>query len=127
METNDKIAQRVLKTVCEYFEQPIEQVTSNKRNQKYLVPRQIAMKLMRENTTLALADIGAYFKGSSKITGGRDHATVLHAIRKVDELKDWDYGSRTILGHLEVLRRKVQGEKAKEWPIQVRRYKYDYR
>ena len=43
-----------------------------------LVPRQVGMYLARQLTELSLQQIGAYF-------GGRDHSTVLHACRKVEQ------------------------------------------
>jgi len=125
METNDKIAKRVLKTVCDYFEQPIEGVTSASRKQHFVVPRKISMKLIRENTTLSLECVGTYFKGEGR--PHKDHATVLHACRSLNQLKDWKYGPRTIEEHIQVLRHKLQSETAKQWPIQVRRYKYEYK
>jgi chromosomal replication initiator protein len=54
---------------------------SKKRNRNIARPRQIAMYLARELTQTSLPDIGASF-------GGRDHTTVLHACRKVAELRD---------------------------------------
>ncbi|MDQ3260104.1 MAG: chromosomal replication initiator protein DnaA, partial [Pseudomonadota bacterium] len=58
---------------------------SKKRNRAIARPRQVAMSLAKEFTQLSLPDIGEAF-------GGRDHTTVLHACRKVEELKGSDGG-----------------------------------
>ena len=54
---------------------------SKRRNRSITRPRQIAMALAKELTTHSLPEIGDAF-------GGRDHTTVLHAVRKVKELKE---------------------------------------
>ena len=54
-----------------------------RRHRSLAFPRQICMYLARELTPLSLEEIGGYF-------GGRDHTTVLHACRKIDELCETD-------------------------------------
>ena len=56
---------------------------SKKRTRALVRPRQIAMSLAKELTSMSLPDIGGAF-------GGRDHTTVLHACRKVTDLKEED-------------------------------------
>jgi chromosomal replication initiator protein len=69
--------------VCRYFSiLPIEMV-SHRRARHVARPRQIAMALCRELTTLSLPGIGLRF-------GGRDHTTVMHAIKVVRRLADSD-------------------------------------
>ena len=51
---------------------------SQQRGRRVLLPRQVGMYLARQLTGLSLEAIGAYF-------GGRDHSTVLHACRKVEQ------------------------------------------
>jgi chromosomal replication initiator protein len=51
---------------------------SRSRTRQALLPRQVGMYLARQLTDLSLEQIGAYF-------GGRDHSTVLHACRKVEQ------------------------------------------
>jgi chromosomal replication initiator protein len=59
------------------------QLRSRRRWQHVLVARQVGMYLARRLTPLSLEQIGAYF-------GGRDHTTVLHACRKVEQALDTD-------------------------------------
>jgi chromosomal replication initiator protein len=56
----------------------LPQLRSSDRSRAVLVPRQVGMYLARQLTGLSLEQIGAYF-------GGRDHSTVLHACRKVEQ------------------------------------------
>jgi chromosomal replication initiator protein len=71
--TMERIAQRV----CRYFQVAPGQVRSPRRSREVMLPRQVGMYLARQLTSLSLEQIGAYF-------GGRDHTTVLHACRKVE-------------------------------------------
>jgi chromosomal replication initiator protein len=70
----DRIAERV----SSYFQVDRRQVQSRRRLRHALLPRQVSMYLARQLTPLSLSQIGAYF-------GGRDHSTVLHACRKVEQ------------------------------------------
>jgi len=56
---------------------------SKKRVRSLARPRQVAMALAKELTSMSLPDIGEAF-------GGRDHTTVLHACRKIQELSETD-------------------------------------
>jgi chromosomal replication initiator protein len=71
--------QNIQKTVAAYYKMRLSDLHSKRRNRQITRPRQIAMALAKELTNLSLPDIGDAF-------GGRDHTTVLHACRKVDEL-----------------------------------------
>ena len=71
--------QNIQKTVAEYYKMRVADLHSKRRNRQITRPRQIAMALAKELTNLSLPDIGDAF-------GGRDHTTVLHACRKVDDL-----------------------------------------
>ncbi len=73
----------IQKTVAEYYKIRVADLLSNKRTRTVTRPRQIAMALAKELTNHSLPEIGQMF-------GGRDHTTVLHATRKVQELKDSD-------------------------------------
>jgi chromosomal replication initiator protein len=70
----------IQKTVADYYKIKVSEMYSKKRSRNVARPRQIAMALAKELTQLSLPDIGDAF-------GGRDHTTVLHACRKVAELK----------------------------------------
>ena len=72
--TVERIAQRVGR----YFQVAPRQMCSRRRSHEVMLPRQVGMYLARQLTGLSLEQIGAYF-------GGRDHSTVLHACRKVEQ------------------------------------------
>jgi chromosomal replication initiator protein len=68
--------ERITKAVSDYYGVPIDALQGQKRDKAIVVPRQIAMFLMREETDVSLLRIGAEL-------GGRDHSTVLHACDKI--------------------------------------------
>jgi chromosomal replication initiator protein len=70
----------IQKTVADYYKIKVSEMYSKKRSRNVARPRQMAMALAKELTQLSLPDIGEAF-------GGRDHTTVLHACRKIAELK----------------------------------------
>lgn len=69
---------RIVARVCDAFRVKPKDLTGASRLRTVLVPRQVAMYLAREAAGLSLVQIGRYF-------GGRDHTTVLNAVRKVAE------------------------------------------
>jgi len=73
----------IQKTVAEYYKIRVADLHSARRTRSITRPRQIAMSLAKELTNHSLPEIGSAF-------GGRDHTTVLHACRKVNELKEAD-------------------------------------
>ena len=73
--------ENIQKTVAEYFKIRVADLLSKRRSRSITRPRQIAMSLCKELTNHSLPEIGDAF-------GGRDHTTVLHACRKVKELKE---------------------------------------
>jgi chromosomal replication initiator protein len=75
--------ENIQKTVAEYFKIRVADLLSKRRNRSITRPRQMAMALCKELTSHSLPEIGDAF-------GGRDHTTVLHACRKVEELKEAD-------------------------------------
>lgn len=72
--------ENIQKTVAEYYKIRVTEILSKKRNRSLARPRQLAMSLAKELTNHSLPEIGDAF-------GGRDHTTVLHACRKIAELK----------------------------------------
>src|SRR5262249_48857183 len=68
--------ERIAQAVSDYYGVGMEQLRGQKREKSIVVPRQIAMFLMREETDVSLLRIGAEL-------GGRDHSTVLHACDKI--------------------------------------------
>jgi len=73
----------IQKTVAEYYKIRVADLLSPRRTRSITRPRQVAMALAKELTSHSLPEIGQSF-------GGRDHTTVLHACRKVTELKESD-------------------------------------
>lgn len=72
--------ENIQKTVADYYKIKVSEMYSKKRSRNVARPRQLAMALAKELTLLSLPDIGDAF-------GGRDHTTVLHACRKIVELR----------------------------------------
>ncbi|MDE2306172.1 MAG: chromosomal replication initiator protein DnaA [Gammaproteobacteria bacterium] len=73
--------ENIQKTVAEYYKIRIADLLSKRRNRSVARPRQVAMALAKELTNHSLPEIGDAF-------GGRDHTTVLHACRRVKELRE---------------------------------------
>lgn len=73
----------IQKVVAEYYKIRVADLLSKRRNRSIARPRQVAMSLAKELTNRSLPEIGDAF-------GGRDHTTVLHACRKIQELKESD-------------------------------------
>ncbi|MDX1455337.1 MAG: chromosomal replication initiator protein DnaA [Gammaproteobacteria bacterium] len=73
--------ENIQKTVAEYYKIRVADLLSRRRSRSITRPRQIAMGLAKELTNHSLPEIGDAF-------GGRDHTTVLHACRKVKELRE---------------------------------------
>ena len=87
----------IQKIVCDYFDLPIELLKSKTRKREVVQARQIAMYFAKKMTKSSLANIGMH-------CGGKDHATVLHACRTVNNLQETDKQFR---GYLEDLEKKL--------------------
>jgi chromosomal replication initiator protein len=75
--------ENIQKHVAEYYKMRVSDLLSRKRTRTIARPRQVAMALSKELTDHSLPEIGDAF-------GGRDHTTVLHACRRIDELCETD-------------------------------------
>jgi chromosomal replication initiator protein len=84
----------IQKVVCDYFDLPIELLKSKTRKREVVQARQIAMYFAKSMTKSSLATIGMH-------CGGKDHATVLHACRTVNNLMDTDKRFRAYIDELE--------------------------
>ena len=73
----------IQRTTAEYYKIKITDLLSKRRSRSIARPRQVAMALSKELTNHSLPEIGVAF-------GGRDHTTVLHACRKIAELRGSD-------------------------------------
>src|SRR5690606_8609888 len=74
---DDLTADEIIKAVASYFQVDVPAMSGRSRSREIVVPRQIAMYLIREETSASLADIG-------RALGGRDHTTVMHGIEKIE-------------------------------------------
>ncbi|MGM0479867.1 MAG: chromosomal replication initiator protein DnaA [Bacteroidota bacterium] len=84
----------IQKVVCDYFDLEIEILKSKTRKREVVQARQIAMYFSKKMTKSSLANIGAH-------CGGKDHATVLHACRTVNNLSETDKQFKNYLTELE--------------------------
>ena len=89
----------IQKTVADHFSLKQADLLSERRPRAVARPRQIAMWLCKQHTTRSYPDIGRRF-------GGRDHTTVLHGVRKIEELMGLD---DQIARDVETLTRKLRG------------------
>jgi len=87
----------IQRVVADYFKIKVSDLLSKRRSRSVARPRQVAMSLAKELTNHSLPEIGDAF-------GGRDHTTVLHACRKIKELRESDTDIRedyqNLLRHL---------------------------
>ena len=84
----------IQKVVCDYFDLPIELLKSKTRKREVVQARKIAMYFAKKMTKSSLANIGMH-------CGGKDHATVLHACKTVNNLIDTDKRFRGYVSDLE--------------------------
>ncbi len=84
----------IQKVVCDYFDLPIELMKSKTRKREVVQARQIAMFFSKKMTKSSLANIGMH-------CGGKDHATVLHACRTVNNLSETDKKFKVYLNDLD--------------------------
>jgi len=75
--------ENIQKTVADYFRLKLVELLSKKRTRNLTRPRQMAMSIAREITSMSLPEIGNAF-------GGKDHSTVIHACKTVNELRKTD-------------------------------------
>jgi chromosomal replication initiator protein len=90
--------ENIQKTVADFYKIKVSDMYSKRRSRNVARPRQIAMALAKELTQMSLPDIGEAF-------GGRDHTTVLHACRKIADLRSTNTDvTRDVNSLLKVLR-----------------------
>ena len=88
----------IIQATAQYFKLTVDDLYGSSRSQAVAIARQIAMYLSKQLTTRSLPEIGRRF-------GNRDHTTVMHAVRKVEELRSLD---ATIDEDVELLRRMLE-------------------
>ncbi len=79
--------EKIQKTVAEHFQIKSIELKSSKRLKNLVLPRQIAMYICRKLTDLSYPEIGTKF-------GGKDHSTIIHAIKKIDKKMEEDLHTR---------------------------------
>ncbi len=89
--------ERVQEIVANYFNIKVRELKSKKRLRQLVIPRQVAMYLSKELTDASLVEIGEKF-------GGKDHSTVIYAIKKVEEKIEKDPAFQRFL---EDIKRKI--------------------
>ncbi len=80
---NQPSIQTIIDAVTKYYDIKLSDLMSKRRHKSVALPRQVCMWLARKYTRYSLEEIGGYF-------GGRDHTTVLHAIRTIGARRDED-------------------------------------
>lgn len=73
----------ILRQVSEYYNLRLSELLSERRARDIARPRQVAMYLAKQMTSRSLPEIG-------RKCGGRDHTTVMHAVRKIEDLRQTD-------------------------------------
>lgn len=84
----------IITLVCGFYDVKRIDLLGKRRHQSISLPRQVCMHLVRAHTRLSLEEIGAQF-------GGRDHSTVIHAVRSIDAKQKRDEGFSETLAGLE--------------------------
>ena len=97
---NEPMVQRIQRFVAHYYSIPDAEMVSQRRSREVARPRQIAMYLARELTPLSYPSIGRRF-------GNRDHTTVIHAVRTIEDLIEVD---RVIRDDVATLLASLRGE-----------------
>ena len=90
---NEKSVEYIQKVAAEYMSIPVHLMTAKKKTKEVALARQIAMYLTRELTNYSLVSIGSKF-------GGRDHTTVIHACRIVEQQMEKDPRIKTAIKEL---------------------------
>ena len=75
--------ENIQKTTAEYYNIKMSDILSKRRSRSVARPRQMAMFLAKELTNYSLPEIGEAF-------GGRDHTTVIHAVKTITRLSEQD-------------------------------------
>ncbi|MET3588954.1 chromosomal replication initiator protein [Bartonella silvatica] len=94
--------EEIQRTVARHYNVSKQDLLSNRRTRTVVKPRQVAMYLAKMLTPRSLPEIGRRF-------GGRDHTTVLHAVRKIEDLV---CGDQTLAKELELLKRLIGDQAA---------------
>jgi chromosomal replication initiator protein len=83
----------IQKFVAEYYQLKLAELKSKNNSKSVALPRQVAMYLCKALTNASLPEIGKSF-------GGKHHSTVIHSIRKVDDMRKSDTTFNTLINTL---------------------------
>ncbi len=86
--------QTIINSVTEYYGVKVTDLQSKRRQRSIAQPRQLCMYLARKHTRYSLEEIGGYF-------GGRDHTTVMHAVKTIDDRRETDAEFNNVVKSLE--------------------------
>lgn len=78
-------SETIISTASQYFGIPVDLLAAKTRKREVVVCRHVAMLMLKEFTQMSLKSIGQCF-------GGRDHASVIHALQSMEDLEDQDRG-----------------------------------
>lgn len=100
LRSNERLltVEEIQRKIAEYYNVRLSDMHSPKRSRTVARPRQVAMYLAKRLTTRSLPEIGRQF-------GGRDHTTVIHGVKKIEELLKTDIGLRE---DIDLLRRTLE-------------------
>ncbi len=94
IENNREITiEKIQKNVADHFNIKVNELKSSKRLKNIVLPRQISMYICRNLTNLSYPEIGAKF-------GGKDHSTIIHAVKKIERLMKEDIQMKGIIERL---------------------------
>jgi chromosomal replication initiator protein len=85
--------EEIIKKVSNHFNIKISDIKSPKRHKAVVLPRQIAMYISRQLTSCSYPEIGERF-------GGKDHSTIIHAIRKIEKIMEDDFQLRNTIENI---------------------------
>jgi chromosomal replication initiator protein len=88
--------QQIIEAVARYYDLKLPDLLSRRKHKSIALPRQIGMFLARRHTRYSLEEIGGYF-------GGRDHTTVMHAVKQIESKQGGDEGLAEDVRRLEML------------------------
>jgi chromosomal replication initiator protein len=86
--------QSIIESVTRFYDVKLTDLLSKRRHKSIAMPRQVCMYLARKHTRFSLEEIGGYF-------GGRDHTTVMHAVRTIEEKTGADGKLQAEVGRIE--------------------------
>ena len=94
VEKNREISvEQIQKVVASHFNIKLTELKSSKRLKALVIPRQIAMYLARQMTSCSYPEIGEKF-------GGKDHSTIIHAIKKIEKALEDDFRLRSTMENI---------------------------